>query len=111
LENINANPQVSKIDLISIDELMTEIETSMAFIGNDSGPAHYAALIGKPTTVIWGPGYLERIHPIGKNVQICIIEANCRPCRQKGDVCKNGKNNCLVDISVDKVMEYFKKTI
>lgn len=111
LDKLSTSPQVIKVNLTSIDQLMTEIETSLAFIGNDSGPAHYAALIGKPTTVIWGPGYLERIHPVGKNVQICVIEAKCRPCRQKGDVCKNGKNSCLENISVEMVMECFEKTI
>lgn len=45
LENVITNHQVLKINLSSIDQLMTEIETSLAFIGNDSGPAHYAALI------------------------------------------------------------------
>jgi ADP-heptose:LPS heptosyltransferase len=110
-ENVIANPMVSKINLVSINQLMTEIETSLAFIGNDSGPAHYAALVGKPTTVIWGPGYLERIHPVGLNVQICVIEADCRPCRQKGDVCNKGKNSCLVDICVEMVMEHFKLTV
>jgi ADP-heptose:LPS heptosyltransferase len=110
LENAIDNPRVSRINLSSIDHLMTEIETSKAFIGNDSGPAHYAALTGKPTTVIWGPGYLERIHPVGKNVEICVIAADCRPCRQKGDVCKKGKSSCLIDISVKMVMEHFVKT-
>lgn len=102
---------VSIINLQSIDGLLSQIENTSAFIGNDSGPAHYAALIGKPTTVIWGPGYFERIHPVGENVQICILPSTCRPCRQKNSVCKKGANFCLIEISVEMVLEAFERTL
>ena len=70
-------------------------------------PAHYSALIGKPTTVIWGSALLERIHPVGKNVQICVIPVPCRPCRQKGKVCSQGNNKCLENIGVELVLKSF----
>ena len=93
--------------LKSISHLLTLIEQCRAFIGNDSGPAHYASLIGKPTTVIWGPGFYERIRPLGENVNICITPAKCRPCRQKGEICQNGKADCLIGISPEMVLEKF----
>jgi ADP-heptose:LPS heptosyltransferase len=97
--------------LKSISHLLAVIEQCRAFIGNDSGPAHYASLIGKATTVVWGPGYYERIRPLGENVNVCMIPAKCRPCRQKGENCQNGKPDCLIGISPEMVMEQFEKTL
>ncbi len=102
---------LSVITLSSIDHLMTEIDHATAFIGNDSGPAHYASLIGKKTVVIWGPGFFERIHPVGCNVTFCKFDIDCRPCRQKGNVCLRGDNECLKKISVNDVLGIFDNEI
>jgi ADP-heptose:LPS heptosyltransferase len=99
--------RLSVVTLLSIDHLMAEIDHATAFIGNDSGPAHYASLIGKKTIVIWGPGFFERIHPVGCNVTFCKVAIDCRPCRQKGDACLRGDNECLKKIIVDDVLAVF----
>jgi heptosyltransferase-2 len=88
-----------------------EIENAGAFIGNDSGPAHYAALIGRPTFVLWGPGNYERVRPLGRNVHVFKKELPCRPCRQRGDRCIRGTNECLQMIGVDEVFETFRKKV
>jgi len=108
LETLRNNPSVSFKVLSSIKDLMEQISSCTAFIGNDSGPAHFAALIGKPTTIIWGPGFFERIHARGKNVHFCIVLVNCRPCRQKGTTCERKNNICLKSITVDMVLEKFE---
>ena len=100
-----ADPRCRIARLASVSELLTEIEHCRAFIGNDSGPAHYAALIGKPTVVLWGPGNFERIRPLGRNVHIVKKEVPCRPCRQRGDVCSQKENVCLQSIGTEEVME------
>lgn len=105
------NPVFSRVILSSVNELMSEIDQCKAFIGNDSGPAHYAALIGKPATVIWGPGFFERIHPVGTNVHFCISPADCRPCRQKGETCKNGESICLQNITTDMVIKSLEESL
>ncbi|HEX3019944.1 MAG TPA: glycosyltransferase family 9 protein [Chitinispirillaceae bacterium] len=110
-DKLKNNLSVSLKVLSSVDDLLEQIEQCKAFIGNDSGPAHFAALTGKPTTVIWGPGYFQRIHPVGKNVHFCILPVNCRPCRQKGDTCKAGNNICLQNITVEMVMEKFENSL
>jgi ADP-heptose:LPS heptosyltransferase len=99
--------RLSVITLSSIDHLMTEIDHATTFIGNDSGPAHYASLIGKKTIVIWGPGFFERIHPVGRNTIYYKAAIDCRPCRQKGEVCFRGDNECLKKISVGEVLTAF----
>jgi ADP-heptose:LPS heptosyltransferase len=103
--SIKCNKGCQFITLDSVDHLMSEIDNCSIFIGNDSGPAHYAALTGKPTLVLWGPGYFERIHHRGANVQICMTQIDCRPCRQKGDICQRGKNECLLNISVSMAFD------
>ncbi len=91
----------------SMEELMGAVESCSYFIGNDSGPAHLANLFGKPLTVVWGPGDLERIRPLGPNVQIVSKEIPCRPCRQylHPERCENGTNDCLLTISVDDLLQ------
>lgn len=107
-EKLQNNTSVSFKVLSSVKDLMEQIDSCTAFIGNDSGPTHYAALIGKPTTIIWGPGFFERIHAKGKNVHFCIVPVNCRPCRQKGTACKRGNNVCLQSITAEMVLEKFE---
>jgi ADP-heptose:LPS heptosyltransferase len=91
------------VTLQSVTQMLDEIECCRAFIGNDSGPAHYAALIGKPTFVLWGPGNFERIRPLGKNVHVFKKKIECRPCRQRGERCARGTNECLRQITVEEV--------
>jgi ADP-heptose:LPS heptosyltransferase len=99
------------VRLDSVTALLVELERCRAFIGNDSGPAHYAALIGKPTFVLWGPGNDERVRPLGDNVHIFKKEVPCRPCRQRGDVCARGENECLQQISVEEVTNKFGEIV
>lgn len=111
LNNFSHSENVKIITLTSLDMLLDEIENSKSFIGNDSGPAHYSALIGKPSTVLWGGAPFERIHPVGKNVQFCKIDVDCRPCRHRGDTCLRGDNECLKKISVNDVLGIFDNEI
>ena len=99
------------VSLHSVKDLMQEIERCRVFAGNDSGPAHYAALIGKPTFVLWGPGNYDRIRPLGKNVHIFKKEIDCRPCRQRGETCGRGRNECLQKITVEEVADTGMRSI
>jgi ADP-heptose:LPS heptosyltransferase len=101
--------RVARLD--SVSGLLAEIERCRAFLGNDSGPAHYAALIGKPTFVLWGPGNYDRVRPLGRNVHIFRKEIACRPCRQRGETCTNGVNECLRMITVEEVIKEFRENL
>lgn len=89
------------------EDLVAAVRSCSLFIGNDSGPAHLANLLGKETIILWGPGNYDRIHPLGKNNDIIIKPTVCRPCRQyqDGENCRNGENVCLLAIEVEDVME------
>ncbi len=49
-------------------ELWRLINGASAFIGNDSGPAHLAGMLGVPTIVLYGPTKPEIWKPIGPKV-------------------------------------------
>jgi ADP-heptose:LPS heptosyltransferase len=51
-------------------DLMAYLSKASAFVGNDSGPGHLAALLPIPTISIFGPANPARWRPTGPNVQI-----------------------------------------
>ena len=51
-------------------ELLNELRTAGHFVGNDSGPAHLAAMIGVPTVVLFGPTSPTVWKPLGPRVRV-----------------------------------------
>jgi ADP-heptose:LPS heptosyltransferase len=51
-------------------ELLAEISTAGCFIGNDSGPAHLAGIVGIPTLALFGPTDPAQWKPLGPRVQV-----------------------------------------
>jgi ADP-heptose:LPS heptosyltransferase len=51
-------------------DLATELSSSSAFIGNDTGPAHLAAIMGLPTVMLFGPTSPETWRPLGPNASV-----------------------------------------
>jgi ADP-heptose:LPS heptosyltransferase len=109
-KNSNLRPNIKLFQIDSVAELIGKIKEAKVLIGNDSGPAHLARLIGAQTIVLWGPGNYARIRPVGDNVYIIKKDIDCRPCRQyvSGSVCKKGNNDCLDLIQVDEVYNYVR---
>jgi heptosyltransferase III len=50
------------------------------FVGNDSGPAHLAALLGLPTLAVFGPTPKAAWRPLGARVEVLQGRAPCAPC-------------------------------
>jgi ADP-heptose:LPS heptosyltransferase len=50
-------------------ELLDELYKAAIFIGNDSGPAHLAGIIGLPTIALFGPTNPANWKPLGPKVQ------------------------------------------
>lgn len=90
----------------SVQDLIHEVRGCSLFIGNDSGPGHVANLFGKPVIILWGPGNLDRIRPMGPSVRLIYNPIDCRPCRQYShpDFCERGENLCLTQLGVDRVL-------
>ena len=84
-----------------MDELIDTIASSAAFLGNDSGPGHIAALCGVPTFTIFGPQIPELFAPA--HPQSAWIEG--KPCRYKPcfDRCRYAEPFCLTGIDTETV--------
>lgn len=85
------------INNLSISQLIAFLSECDLFIGNDSGPAHISAALGKKTIVLFGPQDPKRFGPIGKNVRIIYKKVPCSPCRQEKmkDGCPFHRKTCL----------------
>ena len=52
-------------------------------VSNDSGLAHFSAMLGAPTYVAWGAGDPRRTRPVGPtNIQIEVNAVECWPCER-----------------------------
>lgn len=85
----------------SMDELVDTIAGGAAFLGNDSGPGHIAALCGAPTFTIFGPQIPDLFAPAHPQAE--WIEG--RPCAYKPcfDRCRYAEPLCLTGIQVEDV--------
>jgi heptosyltransferase-2 len=81
---------------LSLSELLALLSCATELICNDSGPAHLAAALGIPVTVLFGPTKPELFRPFGKD-HLVVIRDICplRPCM---DYCKFPENYCLTKL-------------
>lgn len=93
---------LSRLQGLSIPELVALIEGATLFVGVDSGPAHIATALARPVvvlfgsmdSVVWGPWRTE--HQIVQNYY------PCNPCR--GDRCYAfNQPECILSISPEQV--------
>lgn len=86
-----------------MDEMVDTIAGAAAFLGNDSGPGHIAALCGVPTFTVFGPQVPELFAP--GHPQAAWIEG--RPCPHKPcyDRCRYPEPYCLTGIDADVVWQ------
>jgi ADP-heptose:LPS heptosyltransferase len=88
-------------------EVMTLMKAATGFIGNDSGLAHLAAIMGVPTVAIFGPSSPTRWHPLGRAVRVVRGAADCAPCFEISES-NCDEPQCLRGVSVDRVLEAAK---
>ena len=84
-----------------MDDLVETMATGSAFLGNDSGPGHIAALCGVPTFTIFGPQLPELFAP-GHSRAGWTEGLPCphKPCF---DQCRFAEPYCLTGIDSDSV--------
>lgn len=54
-------------------ELAQRAAGARAYVGNDSGPTHLAAMLGRPTVALFGPSDASVFGPSGP--QVCVLQA------------------------------------
>lgn len=73
-----------------------------AVISNDSGLAHVAAALGRPTAVIFGPTDPATHAPQGPRVAIAERALDCRPCQARD--CPLGHHRCLEELAPERAI-------
>lgn len=87
-------------------ELLALYSLARLMVTNDSGPAHFAALLSLPTIVLFGPETPRLYSPLGSHHKPLYTHFPCSPCvsvyNGKQSPCKD--NRCLQAITVDEVL-------
>jgi ADP-heptose:LPS heptosyltransferase len=93
---------------ISIAELVALMQVSDLYLGNDSGPLHFAACVGLPVLALFGPESPEVYGPPVSPRNTVLYRAEpCGPClnvyTDKHSRC--GDNVCLKRITPEEVLD------
>lgn len=85
----------------SMDDLIDTLSSGAAFLGNDSGPGHIAALCGVPTFTLFGPQVPELFAP--DHPQAAWVDGLPCPHKPCFDHCHFAEPYCLTGLSTDHV--------
>jgi ADP-heptose:LPS heptosyltransferase len=102
-----AGAPIRRMEGMDIAQFAAALAEARLFVGNDSGPAHMAAALGRPLVVIfgsssspiWGPWQPQAAHPQASVVQ---NKFECNPC--PGDHCYQfAQPECILSITFEQV--------
>jgi ADP-heptose:LPS heptosyltransferase len=91
----------------NVRELIAQIDRVGAFIGNDSGPGHLAAMCGVPTFTIFGPQLPEWFAPLHPASE--WIEGKACPYKPCSDYCRFATPFCLWNLGEEEVFARVEK--
>jgi lipopolysaccharide heptosyltransferase III len=95
---------------LSVQELIAAIQGASLYLGNDSGPAHIAAAVRKPTVILFGSSNSAAWSPWKTRSEVVQNSFDCNPCA--GYSCwKYGEPECIKSISVEQVKEAVKRIL
>ena len=87
----------------SVRELIAVLRGARIVVGNDSGPVHLSAAMGRPTVAVFGSTSPEWTAPRGAAVRVLKTNAECAPCFKRE--CPDGDPRCLTGLEADQVYE------
>ena len=111
-----AGRRLARLDGAPLGEFAAALAEARLFVGNDSGPAHMARALGRPSvvifgsssSVIWGPWPPPSSIPhapgptSGPACRVVQNDYNCNPC--PGDRCyRFAKPECILSVSFEQV--------
>lgn len=100
---------VNLAGLLSISELGALLRGATCTVTNDSGPMHLSAALGTPTVGLFGPETPTMYAPLGERARALWDPPVCSPCINVHDnkvaTCIHGRPECLVNLSVEHVLE------
>lgn len=100
----------------NLQQLGAVLQNCQLFIGNDSGPMHIAAAVGTRVIGLFGPSSPQRFGPFGDNCTAIRKpphppvkggkSPDCQPCMK--EKCRFGEEGCIVEISVEDVINVIR---
>ena len=87
----------------SLDEITSVLSLVDLVVTNDTGPAHIAAALGRPTLVIFGPTNPLTTRPFAPEAEILREPPDCAPCMLRDCPIDH---RCMTAISVEEVFEH-----
>ena len=91
----------------NVTELIALIDRAGAFIGNDSGPGHLAAIFGVPTFTLFGPQLPEWFAPLHPAAE--WFQGRACPYKPCSDYCRFPTPFCLWDIGEEEASARVEK--
>ena len=86
----------------TIDQLASILGVVDLVVTNDTGPAHIAAALGRPTLVIFGPTNPLTTRPFSGQAEILRHPPDCAPCMLRDCPIDH---RCMTAITVEEVLE------
>jgi heptosyltransferase-2 len=86
-------------DLASAVSVLSQVDL---LITNDTGPAHIAAALGRPTLVIFGPTNPLTTRPLSATAEILRVPPDCAPCMLRDCPIDH---RCMTAITPDMVFD------
>lgn len=106
---LSVRPEFPVVSGLGLRELVCALSAAAGYAGNDGGPAHVSAALGRPTVVLFGPSEPDIWFPYGTEGRaLCVYEEiPCRPCHLH--FCEDVR--CLEAISVERVVSELKSVV
>jgi len=102
-QNAGAAIAMNVVGRYDVEQLAALLAEADMMIGADSGPAHLAAALGRPTVVLFsGTCQARQWRPRGANVRVVRSRVTCSPCFQP--VCPVAGHPCMTRISSRQVL-------
>jgi ADP-heptose:LPS heptosyltransferase len=96
---------VGDADLLVLAALFERVDLLLT---GDTGPMHLASAVGTPVVAVFGPSDPRRYAPRGASDRVIRVDLPCSPCnriRLPPARCVGHTPDCLVAVSVDRVLE------
>ncbi|MBI4462890.1 MAG: glycosyltransferase family 9 protein [Acidobacteria bacterium] len=94
----------------SVGELIALIEGAALYVGNDSGPTHIAAALGRPLVVLFGSSNSVAWRPWQTAHELVQNYYPCNPC--PGDRCYVfDEPKCILSITLEQVQAAVERTL
>ena len=87
----------------SLDQITAVLSLVDLLVTNDTGPAHIAAALGRPTLVMFGPTNPLTTRPFAPDAEILRHPPECAPCMLRDCPIDH---RCMTAITVDEVFEH-----